>query len=849
MNPPGGNAHMMMPGGIFGGGPAMAAPPGQPPFGLPPGMPPFLPGMPMPGMGIGIPPPTGGMPGAVVPPPVVTSAPPQVTVTTSSSGTAEWTEHKAPDGRTYYYNNKTKQSSWEKPEDLKTQTEKLLALCPWKEYASDAGKPYYYNITTKESKWTIPQELDEIKKKIIAEAQARNAIAPISNTVPILPVMPVMPQVNAAMTLPGSVVMPSGVPQSVVPVSQMIPNFRPSSVDIAAMDESSRQSIGMASTTDENTVADSTVSADDITADKTDSDDSGSSDESSRKSEVPQVRDKKEAAEIFKELLRDKNVPSTATWEQVTKMCNKDPRFKVFEKNNERKQAFNAYKIQKQKDEREEARQRAKKAKEDLEAFLLNNEKMTSITKYYRCEEMFSDMEVWKSVPDADRRDIYEDVIVLLAKREKEETKVTKKRNMKKLSTLLEGMTCITFQTTWQEAQQMLLDNATFFQDRELLAMDKEDALIVFERHIKDLEKEEDEEREQEKKRKRRIERKNRDGFIKLLDELHEQGKLTSMSLWVELYPMISSDPRFSQMLGQPGSSPLDLFKFYVEDLKSRYQDEKKVIKEILKEKGFDIQESTTFEEFATIVCEDKRAATLDAGNVKLTFNSLLEKAEAKAKEKAKEEAKRMKVMAQELTELFKVHNVDYQTTWEEIRPKIENTDAFKVLPSEPDRRKIFEDFVHEQDETCGHHHHGVKKAKKAKKHKKRASSSDSDRSRSRSPIDSESEDESKKKKKSKKRRKKSSSRSRSESHSSSSESETDRRKEKKKKKRSKKRKKRSRSSSESSVDSLADRKKDRKSSKHKREGSADTNELSETELEKQRALLLQQLKFAGGAD
>lgn len=153
----------------------------------------------------------------------------------------------------------------------------------------------------------------------------------------------------------------------------------------------------------------------------------------------------------------------------MTKLCNRDPRFKVFEKNNERKQAFNAYKIQKQKEEREEARQRVKKAKEDLEAFLLHNEKMTSITKYYRCEEMFGDMEVWRSVPDADRRDIYEDVIVLLSKREKEEAKATKKRNMKKLGSLLEGMTCIAYSTTWQEAQQMLLDNATFFQDRELL--------------------------------------------------------------------------------------------------------------------------------------------------------------------------------------------------------------------------------------------------------------------------------------------------------------------------------------------------------------------------------------------
>lgn len=34
-----------------------------------------------------------------------------------------WTEHKAPDGRTYYYNNLTKQSLWDKPDELKTAAE------------------------------------------------------------------------------------------------------------------------------------------------------------------------------------------------------------------------------------------------------------------------------------------------------------------------------------------------------------------------------------------------------------------------------------------------------------------------------------------------------------------------------------------------------------------------------------------------------------------------------------------------------------------------------------------------------------------------------------------------------
>jgi len=38
------------------------------------------------------------------------------------------------------------------------------------------------------------------------------------------------------------------------------------------------------------------------------------------------------------------------------------------------------------------------------------------------------------------------------------------------------------------------------------------------------------------------------------------------------------------------GSTPLDLFKFYVEDLKARFSEEKKIIKEILKVgDGFDL--------------------------------------------------------------------------------------------------------------------------------------------------------------------------------------------------------------------------------------------------------------------
>merc|ERR1712228_133174 len=152
-----------------------------------------------------------------------------------------------------------------------------------------------------------------------------------------------------------------------------------------------------------------------------------------------------------------------------------------------------------------------------------------------------------------------------------------------------------------------------------------------------------------------------------VLDELHEQGKLTSMSLWMELYPVISQDPRFHALLGQPGSTPLDLFKFYVEELKARFHDEKKIIKEILKEKEFEMEADTTFEEFATIVCEDKRSASLDAGNVKLTYNALQEKAESREKERVKEENKRLRKLEGELRNVLMDLKIDEKMDWSDV--------------------------------------------------------------------------------------------------------------------------------------------------------------------------------------
>lgn len=107
-------------------------------------------------------------------------------------------------------------------------------------------------------------------------------------------------------------------------------------------------------------------------------------------------------------------VSSNSSWEQAMKMIINDPRYRyryrfyifnllnnkrweqsltsnlilfpyqqsALPKLSEKKQAFNAYKVQTEKEEKEEARIKYKESKETFQRFLENHEKMTSTTRY-----------------------------------------------------------------------------------------------------------------------------------------------------------------------------------------------------------------------------------------------------------------------------------------------------------------------------------------------------------------------------------------------------------------------------------------------------------------------------------
>ncbi|XP_076412917.1 pre-mRNA-processing factor 40 homolog B isoform X24 [Peromyscus maniculatus bairdii] len=688
----------------FPPGPPMMPPPFMPPPGIPPPFPPMglppmsqrppaIPPMPpgiLPPMlpPMGAPPPLTQIPGMVPPMmpgmlvpavPVTAATAPGADTASSVPGTgpprALWSEHVAPDGRIYYYNAEDKQSVWEKPSALKSKAELLLSQCPWKEYKSDTGKPYYYNNQSQESRWTRPKDLDDLEALVKQESAGKQQTQQLQTLQP--QPQPPQPQPDPPPIPPGPIPVPMALLEPEPGRSEdcdVLEAAQPLEQGFLQREEGPSSSTGQHRLPQE---------------------EEDTRPEPERSSLSWSNREK--AKQAFKELLRDKAVPSNASWEQAMKMVVTDPRYSALPKLSEKKQAFNAYKAQREKEEKEEARLRAKEAKQTLQHFLEQHERMTSTTRYRRAEQTFGDLEVWAVVPERDRKEVYDDVLFFLAKKEKEQAKQLRRRNIQALKSILDGMSSVSFQTTWSQAQQYLMDNPSFAQDQQLQNMDKEDALICFEEHIRALEREEEEERERARLRERREQRKNREAFQTFLDELHETGQLHSMSTWMELYPAVSTDVRFANMLGQPGSTPLDLFKFYVEELKARFHDEKKIIKDILK---------------------------------------LLEKAEAREREREKEEARRMRRREAAFRSMLRqaVPALELGTAWEEVRERFVCDSAFEQITLESERIRLFREFLQVLETECQHlHTKGRKHGRKGKKHH---------RKRSHSPSGSESDEE-----------------------------------------------------------------------------------------------------------
>uniref|UniRef100_A0A4W3JXE6 Transcription elongation regulator 1 n=1 Tax=Callorhinchus milii TaxID=7868 RepID=A0A4W3JXE6_CALMI len=115
-------------------------------------------------------------------PPIMPMLPPQVTLASSIGlPSLEWTEYKTGDGKTYYYNNRTLESTWERPRELREKDKEMEKP---REMCKEPSEPEPMEMEEEDTKEDHPKEKkEEPKEEILTEEEkAAQKAKPVATT-------------------------------------------------------------------------------------------------------------------------------------------------------------------------------------------------------------------------------------------------------------------------------------------------------------------------------------------------------------------------------------------------------------------------------------------------------------------------------------------------------------------------------------------------------------------------------------------------------------------------------------------------------------------------------------------
>ncbi|KIW99709.1 uncharacterized protein Z518_11122 [Rhinocladiella mackenziei CBS 650.93] len=548
----------------------------------------------------------------------------------------QWQEARSPDGRTYYYNTATKETTWNKPAELMTPVEKALAAQPWKEYSTPEGRKYYSNSETKQTVWDMP-------------AQYRDALNSVQ-----LPPKPV--QQPPAFVAGGTTALSSY-------------SSSRERDDYTSFDSKPRTDMGGA-----NGIALPSIT----------------------KEVVPDYSSFEEAETAFMKLLRRSNVQPDWTWEQTMRATIKDPQYRALKDPKDRKAAFEKYAIEVRQQEREKAKERLAKLRTDFGNMLRTHPEIKYYSRWKTIRPIIEGETVFRSTDNEDeRKQLFEEYIIELKKQNLEQEAAVRKSALDDLVAILKALDLEPY-TRWSQAQDILQSNERIQSDERFKLLSKSDVLTAFENHIKSLERTFNDARQQQKASKVRRERQNRDRFMELLQGLRSQGKIKAGSKWMSVLPEIEDDPRYVAMLGQAGSTPLDLFWDMVEDEERALRGRRNDVYDVLEDKRYEVTPRTSFDEFFDVMLTDRRTADIDRDALQLIFQRLHEKVLRRSEDEKHAADRHQRRAVDALRSRIKHLEPPVRITdsWEDVKSRVEKTEEYHAVGSEELRKSAFEKVV-----------------------------------------------------------------------------------------------------------------------------------------------------------
>ena len=404
-----------------------------------------------------------------------------------------------------------------------------------------------------------------------------------------------------------------------------------------------------------------------------------------------------EGEAAFIKLLRRSNVQPDWTWEQTMRATIRDPQYRALKDPKDRKAAFEKYAVEVRMQEKDRAKERLAKLRADFGTMLRSHPEIKHYTRWKTARPIIEGETIFRSTnDDTERRQLFEEYIIELKKANIERGAITRKSAMDELVGIMKGLDLEPY-TRWAEAHDIIQANEQFQGDDKFKTLSKSDILTAFENHIKSLERTFNDERQREKNSKTRKERQNRDRFLDLLSELKAAGKIKAGTKWMQVFPEISEDPRNVALLGQSGSTPLDLFWDMVEEEERALRLVRNDVYDVLEDKRYEITTKTSVSDFLGVMHTDRRTASIPQDTLTLIFNRLHEKIIRRSEDDKHASERQQRRLIDSLRSKIKHLDktpVTSTTTWDSIRPQIAHFEESKALESDDLRRQAFDKVI-----------------------------------------------------------------------------------------------------------------------------------------------------------
>ncbi|KAL2591718.1 hypothetical protein AAZV13_12G025800 [Glycine max] len=513
-----------------------------------------------------------------------------------------WTAHKTEAGIIYYYNAVTGESTYHKPSGFKGESHQVSAQptpvsmidlpgTDWRLVSTSDGKKYYYNNLTKTSCWQIPNEVAELKKKQDGDV-TKDHLMSVPNTNVLSDRGSGMVTLNAPAINTGgrdaAALKPSTLQNSSSALDLIKKKLQDSGTPITPSSIHA-PSVQIGPESNGSKTVDSTAKGVQVDNNKDKQKDTNGdadvSDTSSDSEDEDNGPSKEECIIQFK-MLKERGVAPFSKWEKELPKIVFDPRFKAIPSYSARRSLFEHYVKTRAEEERKEKRAAQKAAIEGFKRLLDEaSEDINYNTDFQTFRKKWGNDPRFEALDRKEQEHLLNERVLPLKKAAEEKAQAMRAAAAASFKSMLKERGDMSFNSRWARVKESLRDDPRYksvrHEDREVLfneyISELKAAEHAAERETKAKREEQDKLRERERELRKRKEREEQE-MERVRLKIRRKEAVTSfqallvetikdpLASWTESKPKLEKDPQ--RRATNPDLDPSDTEKLFREHVK-----------------------------------------------------------------------------------------------------------------------------------------------------------------------------------------------------------------------------------------------------------------------------------------